>query len=82
MSFPSPSQGTRRTQKHYRRVAWLKTHPRLLDIPTIRQDVTPAQSTLLDELAQAMRSSGFYSKHTSRMEVTWSIRVCAGEARE
>jgi hypothetical protein len=73
--------GQWKTAKHHKRVAYLKAHPLLAQIPSTQQDVDEAQSLLLADLAREMRQHGLFSTHTSLREVKWSIRLCAGEAR-
>ena len=72
------TNGKWRSGPERKRIAWLKAHPRLAEVPTDREDVGEAQSALLGEMYTEALTVGLYSKSTKAADVRWGIRIVAG----
>jgi hypothetical protein len=77
----NPASGAERSEKHARRLDWLRTWPALADLPGAADDVTPAKSEALDRVLRAMKLVKLYAPSSGPDATRWGIRLLVSELR-
>lgn len=76
------TSGPRRLEKHAQRVDWLKAHADLLArLPGANDDVSPAQSSALDEALRGLKLVRLYAPTAAPEMLRWGIRMAVSEIR-
>jgi hypothetical protein len=76
------TSGARRRAQHQQRLAWLQARPELLArLPGANDDVTPQQSSALDEALRALMLVRLYAPTSIAASVRWGIRMLVSEIR-
>lgn len=77
------TSGTRRLEKHAQRLDWLRAHPELLArLPSANDDVSPQQSSALDEALRGMKLVRLYAPTAAPDSLRWGIRMAVAEIRQ
>jgi hypothetical protein len=73
--------GPARRSHQRARLAYLRTHPDLHRLPSIREEVTREQAQLLEAIEQQMRDVGLIARTTTTSDAMRTIRLLVYEAR-
>lgn len=76
------TSGQRRLAKHAQRIDCLRAHPELLArLPGANDDVSPQQSSALDEALRLLKSVRLYAPTAAPESLRWGIRMAVSEIR-